>query len=183
MSHLRSQALKDQRSLFEQIQVIIQQLRQKGEQVDNQWMMKNIFSKFPEVFQRKILMKKRSVSSNLQPISMQILFNLMEDVISGEEMIQVHLEKPSKAMPSSMDTHKTTPFHRKRTLPCMYCKGDHKPAVCEKFKTPQERAQYLRERNLCQLCVSAHHATAECSRQPCFLCHGPLIHRVVSRPG
>ncbi|VDO59206.1 unnamed protein product [Haemonchus placei] len=33
MSHLRSQAMKEQRSLSEQIKVIIQQLRQKGEQM------------------------------------------------------------------------------------------------------------------------------------------------------
>ncbi|KAK6017613.1 hypothetical protein OSTOST_16863, partial [Ostertagia ostertagi] len=174
----RIRAIKSCDSMFQP-----QQLRQKGEQVDSQWMVKKILSKFPEEFQRKVLLRKRLLPSNLQPISMEVLFDLMEDVLSGEEMIQVHLEKPLKTVQSGLGAQRTAPSSKKRTLPCMYCKGDHKPAACKKFKTPQERAQYLRERNLCQLCASEHHATAECSRQPCFYCQGPHHTSCCFKPG
>ncbi|KAK6031886.1 Tas retrotransposon peptidase A16 [Ostertagia ostertagi] len=76
---------------------------------------------------------------------------LMEDVLSGEEMVEIHLEKPAKtAAPEMNNSHQRRGLRKFRTLACMYCKGDHKPAECGKYKTPQERAQYLRERNLCQ---------------------------------
>ncbi|KAK6031904.1 hypothetical protein OSTOST_01927 [Ostertagia ostertagi] len=126
-SHLRSQFLKDQRSLFEQIQVIIQELRQKGEQVDNQWVMKNILSKF------------------------------------SEEL----LRKPAKTAAPERTTHTKEEDSAKPNI------GDHKPAGCGKFEKMQERAQCLQERNLCELCASAHHVTADCRRQPCFHCQGP----------
>uniref|UniRef100_A0A7I5EAN3 Uncharacterized protein n=1 Tax=Haemonchus contortus TaxID=6289 RepID=A0A7I5EAN3_HAECO len=56
---LRSQSLKDQRSLMGQMQVIIEQLRRKREQVVSQWMIKTILSKFPEELKRKVFHKKK----------------------------------------------------------------------------------------------------------------------------
>nr|CDJ85057.1 Protein of unknown function DUF1759 domain containing protein [Haemonchus contortus] len=168
---LRSQSLKDQRSLMEQMQVIIEQLRKRGEQVDSQWMTKKVLSKFPEELQQKVL-KKRSLSSNQQPFSMQGLFDLMEEALSGEEMIHAYLDKEAKITLRSADERETTQYRKNRMFPCMYCKGDHKPAACGNLRTPQERAQYLREKGLCLLRASAEHATTDCKRQPCFRCKG-----------
>ncbi|KAK6031092.1 Tas retrotransposon peptidase A16, partial [Ostertagia ostertagi] len=56
---------------------------------------------------------------------------------------------------------------------CLFCKGDHKPSFCTTYSTPRERAKYLRDQRLCQLCASSYHKTTECRRKPCFRCGGP----------
>ncbi|VDP20869.1 unnamed protein product [Heligmosomoides polygyrus] len=66
--NLRSDSIKDQLSLFEQLQVTIQQLAHK------------------EAVQRKVLLKKRSLLMENHSFGMEDLLTLLEDVISGEEM-------------------------------------------------------------------------------------------------
>ncbi|XGW30834.1 hypothetical protein V3C99_009638, partial [Haemonchus contortus] len=44
---LRGQSIKDQRHLLEQLQGIVTQLEEKGEEVNNSWLIKKVLSKFP----------------------------------------------------------------------------------------------------------------------------------------
>ncbi|KAK6728893.1 hypothetical protein RB195_006136 [Necator americanus] len=69
---LRSPSLRDQRTLFDQLQVIVTQLRQKGEYVDTQLLLKQVLSKFPDSIQRRVLLKKQSLPFNT-PFCMEIL--------------------------------------------------------------------------------------------------------------
>ncbi|KAK5986769.1 hypothetical protein GCK32_008140 [Trichostrongylus colubriformis] len=117
---LRGSSLKDQRSLFEKLQVVIQQLKQKGVQVDCQWMMTKVLSKFREEFQRKVLLKKRSQSPYPQRFSMQNLFDLMEDVLSEKEMVYVQMEKPLKSPVGAVDAQARQRSRRRHQSPCMY---------------------------------------------------------------
>ncbi|KAK6761277.1 hypothetical protein RB195_022365 [Necator americanus] len=78
---LRSTSLRDQRTLFEELQVIVSQLRQKGEHVGSQWLQKQVLSKFPEQLQRKVLEKKHAMTPDAS-FSMDTLLKFLEDVIS-----------------------------------------------------------------------------------------------------
>ncbi|KAK6764840.1 hypothetical protein RB195_024965 [Necator americanus] len=135
---LRSTSLRDQRTLFEELQVIVSQLRQKGEHVDSQWLQKQVLSKFPEQLQRKVLEKK-------------------------------HAMTPDASF--SMDTLSEI-FGRCHFDGCMYCNESHKSSACTKYKTPQQRSQYLREHKLCLICASPQHATSRCKNRMCFACNG-----------
>ncbi|KAK6032979.1 hypothetical protein OSTOST_00819, partial [Ostertagia ostertagi] len=114
-------SIRDRGLLFEQIQVIIQQARQKGEQDDNQWMMKNILSKFPEEFQRKVFMRKRSVPSHLQPLSMQCLA-ASKDCGTRNEQPALKKRTPQNRIlpcmrPQTSPVRKIQDFARTRTIP------------------------------------------------------------------
>ncbi|XGW04220.1 hypothetical protein V3C99_015403, partial [Haemonchus contortus] len=85
---LRSVTLKDQRTLFEQVQVTVMQLKQKGEHVDTQVMVKKILGKFPAHIQRGVLRKRRLLPVNTT-FTMEALFNAIEDVLSEEEMMNL----------------------------------------------------------------------------------------------
>ncbi|KAK6761274.1 hypothetical protein RB195_022365 [Necator americanus] len=109
---LRSTSLRDQRTLFEELQVIVSQLRQKGEHVGSQWLQKQVLSKFPEQLQRKVLEKKHAMTPDAS-FSMDTLLKFLEDVISSEEMDEQSFAKqgptstsPAKKTSASKDLQK-----------------------------------------------------------------------------
>ncbi|KAK6018279.1 hypothetical protein OSTOST_16146, partial [Ostertagia ostertagi] len=88
----------DQRVLLEQLQAIVSQLRGKGEQVDNQWLMKQVLTKFPERYQRRVLERKYSMEESFQ---MDTLLLCLDQVISTEEKIALHTSKTGGYAPES----------------------------------------------------------------------------------
>ncbi|KAK6062134.1 hypothetical protein COOONC_00195 [Cooperia oncophora] len=163
---IRSETLKDQLTLFEQVQVTVLQLKQKGEHVDSQVMVKKVLSKFPAHIQRRVLAKRRTLPSTTSS-TMETLFNIIEDVLSEEEMMNLYVKEPM----STSQTTSAKEFRKQESL-CMYYKGVHKSSHCDTYKTSRERTKYLRDRRLCQLCASQH-KTYECKRKNCFRCGGP----------
>ncbi|EPB67370.1 hypothetical protein ANCCEY_13533 [Ancylostoma ceylanicum] len=101
----RSTSLKDQRTLFEELQVIVSQLRQKGEHVDSQWLQKQVLSNFTEQIQRKVLEKNHAMTTD-SSFSMDTLLKYLEDVISSEEMVALYTRKKP-------DQNQTTPRSEK----------------------------------------------------------------------
>ncbi|KIH60974.1 Tas retrotransposon peptidase A16 [Ancylostoma duodenale] len=103
--------------------------------------------------------------------TMNVLFQLLEEIISNEEMVTLYTGGSDR---SSLPT--STRFDNKSrqvstSVPsCMYCEGKHKSFACDKYRTPQERSQYLRDHKLCLICASPQHITSECQRRPCFKC-------------
>ncbi|KAJ1354943.1 hypothetical protein KIN20_012041 [Parelaphostrongylus tenuis] len=59
----RSTTLHEQQTTLENIEAIILQLIDKGENVDSQYMFKKVLSKFPQDTQRKVIAKKTSVQN------------------------------------------------------------------------------------------------------------------------
>ncbi|EPB73109.1 peptidase family A16 [Ancylostoma ceylanicum] len=86
---LCSPAIRDQRKLFEQIQVVVTQLEQKGENVNSQWLIRRILSKFPHGIQRRVLVKKQTLTMD-NTFTMDMLFQLLEETISNEEMVTLY---------------------------------------------------------------------------------------------
>ncbi|VDM64989.1 unnamed protein product, partial [Angiostrongylus costaricensis] len=80
---LHSSSIHEQRRLLEDIEAIIGQLVQKGENVDNQSMYQKVLSKFPVGIQRKVIHKK--ITSPDEPFTMQQLLKYFEVVITSEE--------------------------------------------------------------------------------------------------
>ncbi|KIH66331.1 Pao retrotransposon peptidase [Ancylostoma duodenale] len=168
---LRSPLLKDQRSLLEQIQVAIMQLLQQGEQVDGQWFIKQVLSKFPTTVQRKVLTKKHSLPAE-NPFKMGTLLKFLEEIISGEEMISLYMKKNFTSPSMDNPCKQTREQHKFRSSECMYCGKSHKSVECDRYKTPQERSKYLREHKLFLICASPQHLTSQCKKRHCFQCQG-----------
>ncbi|VDM59401.1 unnamed protein product [Angiostrongylus costaricensis] len=82
---LNSSSTQEQRMLLEDIEAIIGQLVQRGENVDNQHMYQKLLSKFPVGIQRKALHKK--ITPPDEPFTMQQRLKYFEEVITSEELI------------------------------------------------------------------------------------------------
>nr|CDJ94813.1 Protein of unknown function DUF1759 and Protein of unknown function DUF1758 and Retrotransposon domain containing protein [Haemonchus contortus] len=167
---LRSPAIRDQRALFEQIQVLVEQLKSKNEDVNSQWLLKKILCKFPEHIQRKVLLKKQADNCEF---TMGTMLKYLEDTISSEEMISAYIGRPATPKIQERSEQKHKPLPQTYISSCMYCGKNHKSGECDKYKSPQERSQYLRERKLCLICASPYHATTVCKKPPCFKCKKP----------
>ncbi|XGW32186.1 hypothetical protein V3C99_010398 [Haemonchus contortus] len=155
---LRGESIKDQRHLLEQLQAIVTQLEEKGEEVNNSWLIKKVLSKFPESLKRKVIAKKQRVAPST-PFTMSLLFQHLDEVISTEELILTYTEtSPKQTMKTNKVLNNKEDF--KRT--CMYCRATHPSHACTQYSTPQERSTYLRKHNLCLICASPNHNTAQC---------------------
>ncbi|XGW18567.1 hypothetical protein V3C99_002852 [Haemonchus contortus] len=170
----RSSSIKDQRVLLEQIQVVISQLQNKGEQIDSQLLRKQVLSKFSVSLQRRVLEKKYSMEGSFH---MQTLLKSLDDIITSEEQIELYTSKnnASTLVQSKRERNNKGQFQHvgnALSYPCMYCGADHKSRACTKYDTPQDRAKYLREHMLCFICASPQHLTAECKGRVCFNCQG-----------
>ncbi|XGW27806.1 hypothetical protein V3C99_007969, partial [Haemonchus contortus] len=165
---LKSLSLRDQRVFFEEIQVIVSQLKQKGENVDSQWLLKQVLSKFPLATQRRVLEKKHALPHETR-FEMDILIKFLEDAISSEETISLFTGQSQENRNHPQHVERKENPHANG---CMYCRGAHKSAVCATYKTPQERSRFLREHNLCMICASPKHAAPQCKKRSCFICQG-----------
>ncbi|VDL73336.1 unnamed protein product [Nippostrongylus brasiliensis] len=170
-SHLQVMtSIKDQRQLLDNLQVIMSQLRDIGEQIDSQWLIKQVLTKFPVSVQREILKRK---CSKEEPFLMQDLLDVLDKHILCEEKIALFTsnDKSSAQQPKRDERPARGPPLRK-SLPCMYCGQPHKSTACTRYTTAQQRAAYLREHKLCLICASPRHTAEECKRRNCFECQG-----------
>ncbi|KAK6017272.1 hypothetical protein OSTOST_17206, partial [Ostertagia ostertagi] len=128
----------DQRVLLEQLQIIMSQLRDKGEQVDSQWLLKQVLAKFPERVQRRVLERKYSMEGSFR---MDDLLMCLDKIVSMEEKIALHTSKGSGDDGTLARRDKYPRKEAERVnFQCMYCGGDHKATSCTKFGTPKERS-------------------------------------------
>ncbi|KAK6032320.1 hypothetical protein OSTOST_01503 [Ostertagia ostertagi] len=79
----RSNSLKDQRRLFDQISTIIEQLQFKGQDLNNPWLMNKTLSKFSENIQRSLLKEKVSVGQDIWTLQRQM--ECLDVIIKQEE--------------------------------------------------------------------------------------------------
>lgn len=73
---------------------------------------------------------------------------------------------------TSAHTNRGTSHEKsKRSLSCIFCKGAHKPGLCTKVTSHNERLAIVRGANLCFNCL-AHHKVSQCnSKFTCKDCH------------
>ncbi|VDL75821.1 unnamed protein product [Nippostrongylus brasiliensis] len=168
---LQSNSLKEQRGLLDQLQVIIAQLRDKGEQVDNQLLFELVLAKFPAQVQREVLKKKGSME---EPLSMQGMLDVLEKYISSEERIASLTSNDKGKQPQQITKQERPSIGQplRKPVQCMYCDESHRAVDCSKLDSPQLRANYLRQHKLCMICASPKHSTEECKGRNCFACQG-----------
>ncbi|VDL67877.1 unnamed protein product [Nippostrongylus brasiliensis] len=160
---LQSTSLKEQRILLDELYVVIAQLRDKGEQVDGQWLVKQVLAKFPQQVQREILRRKCSME---EPFSMQWLLDTLDKYISCEEKIAIFTSSDKGKQPAGEE--RPAKGQSPRQIPaCMYCNQLHKATNCTRYPTPQERANYLRQHKSCMIDAAPQHSTEECKRRNC----------------
>uniref|UniRef100_A0A7I4YTA2 DUF1758 domain-containing protein n=1 Tax=Haemonchus contortus TaxID=6289 RepID=A0A7I4YTA2_HAECO len=170
---LHGQSIRDQRRLLEELQVIISQLEEKGEEVNNSWLIKKVLCKFPDTLKRKVITKKQGIASTT-PFTMSVLFQLIDEILSTEELLLTFTEAKHKAIVSDNTTPSQKLGVRRPTKGiCMFCEGTHPSNACNKYSTPQERSLHLRRNNLCLICASGTHSTSQCKGRRCFRCGWP----------
>ncbi|KAK6049206.1 hypothetical protein COOONC_13289 [Cooperia oncophora] len=98
-------------------------------------MVKKVLSKFPAHIQRRVLAKRRTLPS-ITSSTMETLFNIVEDVLSEEEMMNLYVKEPM----STSQITSAKEFRKQESL-CMYCEGIHKSSHCDTYKTPRERTK------------------------------------------
>ncbi|VDL68728.1 unnamed protein product [Nippostrongylus brasiliensis] len=86
----KSDSLRDQCKLFDQISSLTKQLQSKGENLDSPWLLSKILSKFEVNIQRKVLEKKVSLPTE-EVWDLSRLMETLELVLRQEEEIQRHL--------------------------------------------------------------------------------------------
>uniref|UniRef100_A0A7I4Z4Y4 Peptidase A2 domain-containing protein n=1 Tax=Haemonchus contortus TaxID=6289 RepID=A0A7I4Z4Y4_HAECO len=101
---------------------------------------------------------------------MDHLLQILKDIITSEEMVS-HYTKNETFSRAAGNSDKPKPPKFGSRQSCMYCEESHKPFDCDKYATPREHSQYLREHMLCLICASPRNITAECKKRPCFKCH------------
>ncbi|KAL6742250.1 hypothetical protein Aduo_015419 [Ancylostoma duodenale] len=168
---LRSPSIRDQRSLLEQEQVIITQLAEKEEQVNSHWLIKKVLAKFPDPTKRKAISKKQGRDPDT-PFTMETLFKYVDEVLSTEEMFLLFSEKRPIPSQKANNIPRKPRITQSITLTCMCCRGNHTSFPCTRYASPQERSSYLRQHQLCMICASSKHITAECKGRLCFNCNG-----------
>ncbi|KIH65876.1 hypothetical protein ANCDUO_03797 [Ancylostoma duodenale] len=102
-SAFRSPSIKDQRHLLEELQVIIAQLTEKGEEVNSPWLIKKVLATFPDSVKRKVIAKKQGLSADTS-FTMQHLFKLVDEILSTEEMFLSFKSPPPQ--PKQDNIHK-----------------------------------------------------------------------------
>ncbi|XGW34439.1 hypothetical protein V3C99_018377 [Haemonchus contortus] len=95
---------------------------------------------------------------------------ILKDIITSEEMAS-HYTKNETFSRAAGNSDKPKPPKFGSRQSCMYCEESHKSFDCDKYATPREHSQYLREHMLCLICASPRNITAECKKRPCFKCH------------
>lgn len=155
---LRSHSVKDIRSLLEQVQVIVTQLKEKGEEINSSWLIKKVLAKFPDFVKRKAITKKQNQQPDV-PFDMETLLTYINEILSTEEMFALFSNEDSR-------TYRKGPIVTKQSQgwqpSCMYCQQGHSSNRCMKYPTAQERSLYLRKNSLCLICASSEHNTASC---------------------
>ena len=86
-----------------------------------------------------------------------------------------------RASTSETDKPKTMAVHACQTtsLQCEFCRGTHLTEKCAKFKTREERVQYIRTNSLCFRCIKPGHRVPACPQArsiSCRLCKGTGHH-------
>uniref|UniRef100_A0A7I4Z2N9 Tas retrotransposon peptidase A16 n=1 Tax=Haemonchus contortus TaxID=6289 RepID=A0A7I4Z2N9_HAECO len=90
---------------------------------------------------------------------MDHILQILEDIITSEEMVSQYMKNETLSHAAGNGDKPKPPKFGPRQ-PCMYCEGSHKSFDCDKYATPRERSQYLREHKLCLICASPRHITA-----------------------
>uniref|UniRef100_A0A7I4XW91 Integrase catalytic domain-containing protein n=1 Tax=Haemonchus contortus TaxID=6289 RepID=A0A7I4XW91_HAECO len=164
---LRSPSIKDQRCLLDEIQVIVTQLQEKGENVNSSWIIKKILGQFPSNIMRKAITRRQRMDPE-ESFTINHLIHLLDDLLSTEELWLAYTGDLPNKKPSNDNIKRNHSSPRS----CMYCHDEHPSFTCTAYPTPQARSSYLRQKQLCLLCASPTHKTSECKRRPCFNCKG-----------
>ncbi|VDO20336.1 unnamed protein product [Heligmosomoides polygyrus] len=81
---LRGQTVGEQRHLLEELQVIVAQLTEKGEEVNSAWIIKKVLTKFPDEVKRKVIAKKQQLPLSTA-FTMEHIFKYVDEILSTEE--------------------------------------------------------------------------------------------------
>ncbi|VDL81193.1 unnamed protein product [Nippostrongylus brasiliensis] len=169
------------RTLLDNLQIVVAQLRDSGEHVDSQWLIRQVLTKFPQSVQTRILERRCSVE---EPFLMNNLLEALDKYITCQERMTMYTSNNGSTPSQQPTIERTRSAQRTRderpargpplraAFPCMYCSQQHKAVSCTRYNTPQQRATYLREHKLCLICASPQHSTDECHGRSCLRCQG-----------
>ncbi|VDL66973.1 unnamed protein product, partial [Nippostrongylus brasiliensis] len=181
--HAGSRRMEDQRTLYEELSSIVNQMRLKGESVDNVLLQKQLLSKFSEPIQRHVLRKKQEQAETW---TISLLLSHVSNFIDTEAEIQRHVENEDKGRGSRLRKSNfpmTPPLTNKGKLfTCFFCeKTGHSPRNCPEYTTREQRLDHMRRNSLCLNCGERNHRASDCSKGACRICNKTGHHTSICR--
>ncbi|KIH55491.1 integrase core domain protein, partial [Ancylostoma duodenale] len=170
----RTDRLKDQEALCEQLHSITPQLTLKGEHVDNTFLQKELIAKFSLDVQRHILRQKARLvdegnwntavlSAAIEHIKTELKINRQVEHGLGSGK----LERTSTGDKKHFNKAEVFP----RSVPCFYChKSGHPAKDCSEVASLEQRLQVMRMQNLCRNCGGKDHWATKCPKGACRIC-------------
>lgn len=161
------------------------QLANREEDVNQRQLLTQIFRKFSQPIQLKIL-EKKSELENPKLWDWKRFHTVVDDIISKKELIEEAQITGSYTVDYRSNSEANAPSNRNRrpyTAPeCLYCKQTtHRSIECTSVPMPQ-RAAFFNRNKLCKNCGRPDHRVDTCSKRGCRLC-GQKHHTSLHNPG
>ncbi|PIC47914.1 hypothetical protein B9Z55_007092 [Caenorhabditis nigoni] len=168
----KTDAVKDQRELLEQLQVVIKQLEDHDQTLDILMVQKSIIRKFSRQIQERLYDKKLD-SEEDEDWTIATLITDLEKVITKQEKLNENLkanqesrhqsEKKANSQRPQKDTKGSSSENPKESKKwCVYCGGkDHYSDGCPTVAV-KDRLSHLKQAQRCLRCTKKGHSKAEC---------------------
>jgi len=162
------------KDFYDHMETYIRGLRSLGKTEDSygELLVPVIFEKLPSRMKTQISREQGERIWKL-PELMNSIYKEIEASQAGEEQ---HMPTPSAATFFIGSRSRRKPGRSSSTnatsLSCPFCKGNHWPTDCVKFKDPQKRYDVAKQERLCFNCLKGHHSVQKClAKGRCKHCH------------
>uniref|UniRef100_A0A8R1DNV3 CCHC-type domain-containing protein n=2 Tax=Caenorhabditis japonica TaxID=281687 RepID=A0A8R1DNV3_CAEJA len=185
----KNDSVAEQRRLWDNLFVLMEQLKTLEQDVENDMFKDAILSKFSEKIQENVYEKLLNVGDQTKWTMSTIVLEI-ETTISKHEKLEEFLKNQRKSTTSKYDEWKESgkqirdsrgsknlKSNKKLSKKeCMFCnEEDHWANQCKKVKDPKERSEILLKKKACLVCFRKGHNNIECPYE--FYCKKCPTHR------
>ncbi|KAK6762462.1 hypothetical protein RB195_023255 [Necator americanus] len=165
----RTDRLKDQEALCEQLHSITSQITLKGEHVDNIFLQKELLAKFSVDVQRYILRQKTQLKNGGNWSTAALLSAAMEHIKTELKIIRQVEHSLGSGKMEKTNAEKKKYFSKTevvpRLAPYFYCHESGHPAKdCDEVTSREQRVQIMRMQNLCHNCGGKDNWATKCPK-------------------
>ncbi|ETN84094.1 zinc knuckle [Necator americanus] len=165
----RTDRLKDQEALCEQLHSITSQITLKGEHVDNIFLQKELLAKFSVDVQRHILRQNTQLKNGGNWSTAALLSAAMEHIKTELKITRQVEHSLGSGKMEKTNAEKKKYFSKTevvpRLAPCFYChKSGHPAKDCDEVTSREQRVQIMRMQNLCHNCGGKDNWATKCPK-------------------
>lgn len=164
----------DQKKTLREMEAIINQLKNEGENVEHPPIVLEVESKLPKEMLVKVF-KKRQNDENFGVEKILKFWNnqlkLEEDCYRAHRNFDFRNEEERKNRKFNFEKRGTGMYAFTGKNTCYFCGEKHEAHKCQKYSTNEERIGRLKETKGCFKCFSNGHRSKDCENEiRCFIC-------------